>query len=294
MTSNLAVEVAGLKLRNPVILAAGILGISGLTLKRVANAGAGAVVTKSLGLKARDGYPNPTIAQVKGGLVNAMGLPNPGIEHFAQEMQEVRRIKVPIIVSIYAFSPREFAISARKAVNLGVDGLELNVSCPHAKKTGAEIGQDPHLTEEVVRAVRVTTAKPVFVKLTPNVADISEIALAAQRAGADAVTAINTVKAMVIDVETAEPILGNVVGGLSCVYELAEKLKIPIVGCGGVETWQDALEFMEAGASAVQLGTAVATKGLGVFAQISSGIQGFLERKRFSGVEEVVGLSHRK
>jgi dihydroorotate dehydrogenase (NAD+) catalytic subunit len=275
-----------------------------LTLKRVAEAGAGAVVTKSLGLKARSGYPNPTIAQVKGGLVNAMGLPNPGIEHFTQDMQEVKGIEVPIIVSIYAFSSREFAISAQKALKLGASALELNVSCPHAKNTGAEIGQDPNLIEEVVGAVRQTTKKPVFVKLTPNVTDVGEIALAAERAGADAVTAINTVKAMVIDVETGKPILASVFGGLSgpaikpiairCVYEIAEKLRIPVVGCGGIETWQDALEFIEAGASAIQIGTAVATKGLSIFAQISSGIQSFLEKKNFSGVEEIVGLSHRK
>ncbi len=304
MTSNLAVEIAGLKLPNPVMLAAGILGMSGLTLKRVAEAGAGAVVTKSLGLQARDGYQNPTIAQVQNGLVNAMGLPNPGIEDFAQEMRELEGINVPVILSIYAFTPREFAIAASKAVELGADGVELNVSCPHAKRTGAEIGQDPQLVEEVVRAVRQTTQKPVFVKLTPNVADISEIALAAERAGADGITAINAVKAMVINVETAAPILGNVVGGLSgpairpiavrCVYEIAEKIEIPVVGCGGVETWRDALEFIEAGASAVQLGTAVATKGLDVFAQISSGIQGFLEEKMYSGVREIIGLSHRK
>jgi dihydroorotate dehydrogenase (NAD+) catalytic subunit len=304
MRGRLAVDVAGLKLANPTMLAAGILGISGLTLKRVAEAGAGAVVTKSLGLKPRSGYANPTVAQSEAGLVNAMGLPNPGVEHFAQEMQEAKSIRVPVIVSVYAFTPQEFAITAEKAVEAGADGLELNVSCPHAEKTGSEIGQDPRLVEEVVRATKKSVKKPVFVKLTPNVANVPEIAKAAENAGADAVTAINTVKAMVIDVESATPILGNKVGGLSgpaikpiavrCVYEIYDAVKIPIVGCGGVDSWQDAVEFMQAGASAVQIGTAVATKGLSVFKQVAEGVEAFLERKKFGSVREIVGLSHRK
>lgn len=303
MTS-LTVEIAGLKLANPTMLAAGILGVTGLTLKRVAEAEAGAVVTKSLGLKPRSGYTNPTVVQVEGGLVNAMGLPNPGIEHFAKEMQQIEGIKVPIIVSIYAFSPQKFATTAKKAVKTGADALELNVSCPHAEKTGAEIGQDPKLVEEVVRKVKESVEKPVFVKLTPNVADIAELAKAAENAGADAVTAVNTVKAMVIDIETGKPILGNKVGGLSgpaikplavrCVYEIYEAVKIPVVGCGGIATWQDAVEFMFAGASAVQIGTAVATKGLNVFKQVTEGIEAFLEEKKISSVKELVGLSHRK
>ncbi|MDH5447639.1 MAG: dihydroorotate dehydrogenase [Candidatus Bathyarchaeota archaeon] len=303
MTNRLLVEIARLKLANPTMLAAGILGMSRLTLKRVAEAGAGAVVTKSLGLKPRSGYTNPTVAQVEGGLVNAMGLPNPGIEHFAQEMQHIKGIKVPMIVSIYAYSPQEFTMTAKKALKTGAEGLELNVSCPHAERTGAEIGQDPKLVEEVVREVKRSVEKPVFVKLTPNVANIAELAKAAEKAGADAITAINTVKAMVIDIETAKPILGNKMGGLSgsaikpiavrCVYEIYDVVKIPIIGCGGIDTWKDAVEFMQAGASAVQIGTAIATKGLSVFKQVTYGIEAFLKKKKFGSVKEIVGLSHR-
>ncbi len=302
MTSRLGVEIAQLKLANPTMLAAGILGMSESTLKCVANAGAGAVITKSLGLKPRSGYSNPTVVQVEDGLVNAMGLPNPGIEYFAQEIRQTKRMKVPMIVSIYAFSPQEFAATAEKAIELGADGLELNVSCPHASGTGADIGQDPELIEEVVREIKKTVEKPVFVKLTPNVANIAELAKAAEKGRADAVTAINTVKAMVIDVETAKPILGNKVGGLSgsaikpiavrCVYEIYDAVKIPIIGCGGIDTWQDAVEFMQAGASAVQIGTAIATKGLGVFKQVTDGIEVFLKKKRLGSVKELVGLSH--
>jgi dihydroorotate dehydrogenase (NAD+) catalytic subunit len=302
MTRNLAVTISDLQLGNPTMLAAGILGMSGLTLKLVAESGAGAVVTKSLGLEPRSGYSNPTVVQVKCGLVNAMGLPNPGIEHFAQELQEAKA-EVPIIASIYAFAPQDFALTAQKAVDIGADALELNVSCPHTEKTGAEIGQDPKLVEEVVRAVRGGVQKPIFVKLTPNVANIARVAKAAEEACADAITAINTVKAMVIDIETGQPILGNKVGGLSgsaikplairSVYEIYRAVKIPVIGCGGVETWQDAVEFMQAGASAVQIGTAIATKGIGIFNQVTEGIKAFLEKKGFGSVREIVGLSHR-
>ncbi len=302
MVGRLTVEIAGLKLANPTILAAGILGMSGLTLKRVAEAGAGAVVTKSLGLESRKGYQNPTIVQVDGGLINAMGLPNPGIEYFAKEMQEIKRIQVPIIASIYAFSPTEFGVVAEKAQEIGADGLELNVSCPHAERTGSEIGQDPQLLEKVIKEVKRKVEKPVFVKLTPNTANITELARAAEKGGVDAVIAINTLKAMAINIETAKPILGNKVGGLSgqmikpvavrCVYEIYKVVGIPIIGCGGIATWRDAVELMQAGASAIQIGTAIAEKGLDVFKQISDGIDNFLCKKEFSSVKEIVGLSH--
>jgi len=300
---SLAVEIAGLKLANPAMLAAGILGLSGLTLKQAADAGAGAVVTKSLGLKHRSGYSNPTVVQVESGLVNAMGLPNPGIDHFTQELQEAGGIRAPVIVSIYGFTSWEFAAVAEKAVRIGADAVELNVSCPHAEKTGAEIGQNPLLIEEAVKATKRRIKTPVFVKLTPNVADIVELAKAAERGGADAVTAINTVKAMVIDIETGKTVLGNKMGGLSgpaikpiavrCIYEIYEAVKIPVIGCGGITTWRDAVEFIQAGATAVQIGTAIAAKGVHVFKQVTDGLENFMSLKGFGGVEEIVGLSHR-
>ena len=296
-------EIAGLKLANPTILAAGILGISGLTMKHVADAGAGAIVTKSLGLKPRNGYKNPTVVQVDGGLVNAMGLPNPGIEHFSQEIQEAKGITTPIIVSIYAFSPKEFATVAEKAIEIGADGLELNISCPHTRKTGAEIGQDPRLVKTIVKEVKRTVEKPVFVKLTPNVADITKLAKAAEIGGADAITAINTVKAMVIDVETAKPILHNKIGGLSgpaikpiavrCVYEIYDAISIPLIGCGGISNWRDAVEFIEAGASAIQIGTAIAVEGPKIFKHVTKGIEIFLDKKKLRGVREIVGTAHK-
>ena len=300
---DISVDIAGLRLRNPVMLAAGVLGLTGLSLRRVMDAGPGAVVTKSVGLRPREGYPNPTVVQVGCGLLNAMGLPNPGIHHFAEEIREAREGGVPVIVSVFGFSAEEFSEVARAAVEAGADALELNVSCPHVEKTGAEIGQNPRLVAEVVGSVKRVVDKPVFVKLTPNVADIAEVARQAVRAGADAVTAINAVRAMAIDVETTRPILANRVGGLSgpaikpiairCVYELYQELDVPVIGCGGIMTWRDAVEFMLAGASAVQIGTAIAFKGLGTFRSITRGVDAYLKKRGHRSVKEIVGISHR-
>jgi len=306
MTNRLAIEIAGLKLRNPTMLAAGILGLSGASLREVIEKGAGAVVTKSVGLKPRQGYPNPAVTQVNCGLLNAIGLPNAGIQDFVEEIREVKqfRVDVPIIVSVYGFSAEEFAKVARVAQKAGADALELNVSCPHVKKTGSEIGQSPSLVTEVVEKVKAVVKKPIILKLTPNVADIAKVAKAGVKAGADAITAFNTVKAMKIDVETAQPVLANKIGGLSgpaikpiavrCVYEIYEAVDVPVIGCGGVTTWQDAVEFMLAGASAVQIGTAIASKGLGVFNSVARGIDSYLRRKGFGSVKDIVGLSHRR
>ncbi|UCF59454.1 MAG: dihydroorotate dehydrogenase [Candidatus Bathyarchaeota archaeon] len=302
MSSRLVIEIAGLKLANPTMLASGILGLSGLTLKRVVDAGAGAVVTKSVGLEPREGYPNPTVVQTECGLLNAVGLPNPGIHSFSEEIREAKELGVPIIVSVYGFSSEEFAEAARVAVEAGADAIELNVSCPHVEKTGAEIGQSPQLVAEVVKKVKSRVDKPVFVKLTPSVDDIVEVAKAATEAGVDAITAMNTVKAMIIDVETTRPILASKVGGLSgtaikpiavrCVYEIYREVDVPVIGCGGISTWRDAVEFMLAGASAVQMGTSIAFNGLDVFKSVTKGVDAYVKKREFRSVKEIVGLSH--
>jgi dihydroorotate dehydrogenase (NAD+) catalytic subunit len=299
----LNVNLAGLQLSNPTILASGILGYSAETLQSIVEGGAGAVITKSVGLKPRRGYANPTVVQTRCGLINAMGLPNPGIDEFAAEIRQTKTtLDVPLIVSVYGFSEEEYGSVAKKAANAGADALELNVSCPHVKETGSEIGQNPEILAEVVRKVKKAVNKPVFVKLSPNVTDIAEIAETAAKAGADAITAINTVKAMAIDTEIAMPILSNKTGGLSgqamkpialrCVYEIYEHVRIPIMGCGGVTDWRDAVEFLLAGASAVQIGTAIATKGPNVFKAVCNGVNTYLKRKGFRSVSEIVGLSH--
>jgi dihydroorotate dehydrogenase (NAD+) catalytic subunit len=298
------VEVAGLVLKNPTILAAGILGMTDLTLKRVADAGAGAVVTKSLGLKPSAGHQNPTVVQVACGLVNAMGLPNPGVKYFSQELAEGESFSVPLIVSIYGYVPSEYGTLAKRLSESPIDAFELNVSCPHAEKTGAEIGQDPKLITEVVKEVKKATSKPVIAKLPPHTSSIVELAKAAETAGADAITAINTVKAMVIDVASGKPILSNRTGGLSgtaikpigvqCVYELFDTVTIPIIGCGGISSWRDAIEYIQAGASAIQIGTGIATHGLKVFKSVADGIKIFLSKKGVNRVAEEVGVAHRR
>lgn len=298
-------DLAGLKLANPTILASGILGLSSESLKSVTTGGAGAVVTKSIGSKARTGYRNPSIVQTNCGLLNAVGLPNPGIEVFAEEISCAKHnLDVPLIVSIYGFSAEEYRNVAEKAVEAGADSVELNVSCPHVEKTGSEIGQDPTVLAECIREVKDVVEKPVFVKLSPNVTNIAQIAEAAADAGTDGLTAINTVKAMAIDSETTRPILSNITGGLSgpaikpialrCIYEIYESVRLPIIGCGGINNWRDAVEFILAGAKAVQIGTAIASEGLGVFQSVSRGIEAYLEKKGFRSVEDIVGLSHRR
>ncbi len=305
MESNpLSTSFAGLELANPTMLASGILGYSTESLNRVAKGGAGAVVTKSVGTNPRVGYPNPTVVQAESGLINAMGLPNPGIDVFAEEIKYAKTIlRVPLIVSVFGYSADEYATVAKKAVEAGVDAVELNVSCPHVKQTGAEIGQSPKFLSEIVEKTKAAINKALIVKLSPNVADITILAQAAVEAGADALTAVNTLKAMAIDTETMQPILSNKAGGLSgpavkpvalrCVYDIAEQFDVPIIGCGGVTDWRDAVEFFLAGACAVQIGTAVAAD-TEVFQSIAKGVEVYLRKKHYGSVKEIVGLAHRK
>jgi dihydroorotate dehydrogenase (NAD+) catalytic subunit len=299
----LSISFAGLQLQNPTILASGILGYSTESLKRVVKAGAGAVVTKSIGIEPRAGYANPTVVQADAGLINAMGLPNPGIDVYSEEIRFAKTVlHVPIIVSVFGYTANEYVVTAKKAVEAGADAVELNVSCPHVKQTGAEIGQSPKYIAEIVQQVKAAINKTLIVKLSPNVADITVLAKAAAEAGADALTAVNTFKAMAIDVETMHPILSNVRGGLSgpaikpvalrCVFDIAEALAIPVIGCGGVSDWRDAIEFFLAGASAVQVGTAVA-EDIEVFEGINRGVEAYLRRKHFGSVKEIVGLAHK-
>jgi len=295
---DLSVELAGLRLRNPVMLAAGILGLSAHTLKRAYDAGAGAVVTKSIGPEPRAGFTTPILVELDCGLLNAVGLSNPGADYFAREIQALRADGVPVVASVFGFRPEDYALVASRLAEAGAVALELNVSCPHVSGV-REIGSRPELVEEAVRAVRETVDVPVFVKLSPNVSDIAEIGLAAERAGADGVVAINTVRALAIDIELRRPILFAGFGGLSgpaikpiavrAVAELYRALDVPVVGCGGVMGWRDAVELILAGASAIQVGSAVYYRGLGVFRAITSGLAAYMERMGYSSVADMVG-----
>lgn len=290
----------GLALKNPTILAAGVLGTTGASLKRVASMGAGALVTKSIGTEPKFGHHNPSMIRLENGYINAMGLPNPSYGEFGQELDIAREAGVPVIASIFGATPEEFTTVAQGLP--GADAYELNVSCPHAKGYGMQCGTDPELVRAITKAVKAAVKVPVWVKLTPNVTDIKPIGLAAQEGGADAVVAINTLKAMAIDINSGWPILGNRSGGLSgpavkpvavkCVYDLYEVLDIPLIGVGGVSNWADAIEFIMAGASAVEIGSAV-YEDIGVFASVSMGISDYLDRKSMQ-LEDIKGLAHRR
>ncbi len=306
MRPDLSVELAGLRLRNPLLLASGIWGLSANLLRRAAAAGAGAVVTKSLGLAAREGYKNPTVVRLPVGFLNAMGLPNPGVEAFRAELEELRDLTAPVLASIYGFSAEELAEVARRLRGTAIAGVEVNLSCPHVGSIH-EAGSDPSLAREMVASVVAVAGqerKPVLVKLSPNVTDLVSVAEAAVQAGASALTAINTVKAMAIDFETGRPILSNRVGGLSGpaikpialrhVYELSEAVEVPVIGCGGVETYQDAVEFLMAGATAVAVGSAVGARGVEVFREIAAGIEAYMVEKGYGAISELVGLSHER
>jgi len=288
-------------LQNPTMLASGVLGLSGKTLKRVIAAGAGAVVTKSATLKPRDGNPGPTIVEVQAGLLNAIGLASPGISSMKDEIDDVKASGVPALVSVFGFSASEYAKASRIAERLGADAVELNVSCPHVSGVG-EIGQDRIAVTKVTRTTKRAVDIPVIVKLSPNVANIVDIGRSAQNAGADAITAINTLRAMSIDIGTRLPVLSGKIGGLSgpaikpvavrCVYELAARLKIPIIGAGGITAWEDAVEFLLAGASAVQIGTALLWKDLSIFSELAEGLSRYIKQNGFTHVSELVGAAH--
>ncbi len=293
----LSLTLTGLKLKNPLMLAAGIMGTTGGSLKRIAESGAGAVVTKSIGLEPKSGHSNPSMVEVDCGYLNAMGLPNPSYKNFQDEIDMAKEEGVPVIASIFGGCALDFS---EIAGTLHADAFELNVSCPHAHGYGAEIGTDPALVEDITSAVKSATKVPVWVKLTPNVTDIKSIGLAAQRGGADAVVAINTLRGMAIDIESGYSILGNKFGGLSgraikpvavkCVYDLYEALDIPIIGVGGISDWRDVIEFTMAGARAVEIGSAVGNN-INIFNDISSCMKAFLEEKKWT-LDEICGMAH--
>ncbi len=293
----LSLKLTGLILKNPFMLAAGIMGTTGDSLKRMALAGAGAVVTKSIGTEPRSGHSNPSMVEVDCGYLNAMGLPNPSYKNFQDEIDRAREGGVPVIASIFGGCSLDFSEIAK---SLDADAFEINVSCPHAHGYGAEIGTDPALVEDITHAVKTSVNVPVWVKLTPNVTDIKSIGLAAQHGGADAVVAINTVRGMAIDIESGYPILGNKFGGLSgraikpvaikCVYDLYEVLDIPVIGVGGSTDWKDAVEFIMAGAKAVQVGSAVGNN-INIFNDISSCMEAFLQEKEWT-LDDIYGMAH--
>jgi dihydroorotate dehydrogenase (NAD+) catalytic subunit len=297
---SLSTSIGKIELNSPAMLASGILGISLDVFNRLYRSGAGAVVTKSLSIEPWEGYPNPTIFSVNGGgWMNAVGLSNPGASNFAKMIENNQ--DVPIIVSLVGSIPEDFEMMIKEFTNCNVTAFELNLSCPHVAKVGLEVGDDPELVKKIVTTVKNSTSIPVIAKVglgTTNYLNTVKIAI---DSGIDAITAINTVRAMAIDVETQRPILSNKFGGLSgtpikpialrCVYEIASKYDIPIIGCGGISTWEDAIEFFLAGASAIQLGSAIGDNWINVFDDINKGVLQYMKQKNYSSIDEMVGLA---
>ena len=282
------------------MLASGILGISLDVFNRLHRSGAGAVVTKSLSIEPWEGYPNPTIFSVNGGgWMNAVGLSNPGASNFAKMIENNQ--DVPIIVSLVGSIPEDFEMMIKEFTNCNVTAFELNLSCPHVAKVGLEVGDDPELVKKIVTTVKNSTHIPVIAKVGLGTTNYLNTVKTAIDSGIDAITAINTVRAMAIDVETQRPILSNKFGGLSgtpinpialrCVYEIASKYDVPIIGCGGISTWEDAIEFFLAGASAIQLGSAVGDNWINVFDDINKGVLQYMKQKNYSTIDEMVGLA---
>lgn len=264
---DLSLRIGRLALKNPVATASGTYGKGIEFLPFYDTSRLGCIVVKTITMQPRPGNPPPRLAEVPGGLLNSIGLPNPGVEaYIAHELPKLRTLGAPLVINIAGHTPAEFAeLALRLEREPGIDALELNMSCPNVSG-GLDFSTSPEAARDVVRRVRDVTARPLIAKLSPNVTDIRPIAVAAQEGGADAVSAINTLVGMAIDWRARKPILGRGVGGLSgpaikpialrMVWQLSKAVTIPIVGIGGVATADDAMEFLLAGASAVQVGTA--------------------------------------
>jgi len=299
----MAVKIAGLRLKNPVMTASGTFGYGEEYADYVDLNRLGAIVVKGLSLKPRLGNAPPRIMETAGGMLNAVGLQNVGVDLFIREkLPFLRPYDVAVIANIYGESYEEYARVAGKLSGAGgVHALEVNISCPNVKKGGLSFGADLKAAAAVTRRVKAETDLPVIVKLTPNVADIAAVALAVEAAGADAVSLINTLTGMSIDLKTRTPHLKNITGGLSgpaikpvalrMVWQVARKVSIPVIGIGGIMTAQDALEFMIAGARAVQIGTANFINPCATI-EIIDGIRHYLEREKIKSINDVVGTLH--
>lgn len=296
----LAVDIAGIKMKNPVMPASGTFGYgeeyaSFLDLEKI-----GAIVTKGLSLKPKAGNPTPRIAETVSGMLNAIGLQNVGIDDFIKfKLPFLREVNTPVIVNFFGNTLEEYGEVAERLADIPeVDGVELNISCPNVKKGGIVFGTEPEAASQVVSLVRKKIDKPLIVKLTPNVTDITVMARAVEEAGADAICCINTLTGMAIDVKTRRPRLANLTGGLSgpairpvavrMVYQVAQTVKVPVVGVGGIACAEDALEFLIAGASAVQVGTANFVDPAAM-AAIVDGIEEYCLAEGIDDIHQLIG-----
>ena len=295
-----------MRLASPVLLASGTVGYANELAALVDLARVGGIVTKTVTAKPRSGNPPQRIVETPSGMLNAIGLQNVGIDRFvAEKLPYLAELEPVVLVSVMGYTIREFVTLAERLDGQpGVNGLELNLSCPNvaygAGGSAKMFAHDPELTAEVVRAVRAVTSLPVIAKLGPDVADVAAIGRAAEDAGADALAVMNTIPGMVIDIERRRPVLANTTGGLSgpairplavrLTYQLAGAVDIPVVGIGGIMDHRDALQFLLAGASAVQVGTATFTNPRAAL-DVLDGLQGYLTENRIDRIMDLIGAA---
>ncbi len=294
------VNIGGIKIKNPVMTASGTFGYASefdelMDLNRL-----GAIVVKGLSLEPSKGNPPPRIVETPCGMLNAIGLENVGLAAFVKKkLPFLRRLDTPVFVNVYGKSTEEYAELAARLEDIdGVSGIEVNISCPNVKSGGIAFGAYPESAAEVIRAIRKQFAKPLMVKLSPNVTDITEIAKSVEAEGADSISLINTITGMAIDIETRRPKIGNITGGLSgpaikpvalrMVWQVAQTVNVPVVGIGGIMTAKDALEFLIAGAVAVQIGTANFINPHAT-TDIIDGIETFLMERNISDISDIIG-----
>ncbi len=298
--ADLKVNIGKIELKNPVMTASGTFGYARefenlIDLNRL-----GAIIVKGLSLKPSMGNPPPRIVETPCGMLNAIGLENVGFTSFVEEkLRFLKQLSTPVFINIYGKDIQEYAELASRIDDIEeIAGIEVNISCPNVKAGGVAFGTDPDAAYKVVKAIRGNTGKPVMVKLTPNVTDITLIARSVEDAGADSISLINTITGMVIDIETRRPKLANITGGLSgpaikpvalrMVWQVVQKVKIPVIGVGGIMTAEDALEFLIAGAIAVQIGTANLINPHATI-DIIEGIEAFLIKRNISRITDIIG-----
>ncbi|HHU20052.1 MAG TPA: dihydroorotate dehydrogenase [Bacilli bacterium] len=300
---NLSVKLPGLNLKNPIMPASGCFSFGKEYSQFYDLSKLGAVVIKAATLNERLGNPTPRVAETYSGMLNAIGLQNPGVERIIdQELPYLKNYDVPIVANIAGSSVEEYEQVARAFQRTdGIAAVELNISCPNVKEGGLQFGTNPDVAAEVTRRVKAASNVPVYVKLTPNVTNVVEIAQAVEQAGADGLTMINSLTGMQIDLQNRRPLLANKVGGLTgpaikpvairMVYQVYQAVKIPIIGVGGIMTAEDVLEFLLAGASAVQVGTANFQNPM-ICPELIEQLPACLAKYGFKSVEEAIGKGH--
>jgi dihydroorotate dehydrogenase (NAD+) catalytic subunit len=298
---SLQINVGGVKLRNPVLLASGTCGYGTELLGQVRYQALGGLVAKSVTLHPREGNAMPRVVECASGMLNAIGLANVGVEAFCKDkLPAIKKLPCKVIANVAGSTQAEYIeVVSRLADQKLLAGIELNVSCPNVRAGGIEFGRDPKVLSQLVKVIRKKTQLPLWIKLSPNVTDIRTLAKAAEENGADALTIMNTLIGMRVDIHKRRPILANTIGGLSgpaikpvaihLVYKVSQAVSIPIVGVGGIETTEDALEFIMAGASAIQIGTGT-FRDPKIAETIVSGITAYLKKQRIPSLKKIIGV----